>query len=95
MSVLIAIGTTAANSADVSVAAGKTVVFSLFDANGSGVNIGALAFLQKKASNNVYTVFDRLDSGNPVLAFSNPTTTALTVRVSKPAGSAFGVELDA
>ena len=95
MAVLIAAGTAAANSADLVVAAGKSVILSLFDADGNNIVLGASVLIQKKAGNGTYTVIDSLDSTNPAKVFTNPTGSSITLRAARLAGPNYGVEVDA
>ena len=85
--------TTAANSADFTVAVGTPVRISLFNAAGGQLANDAFAFVEYKASNNQYFGAPEggLDSFNQSLLLSAPGT----YRVRKGAAAvAFGVDKD-
>lgn len=54
MPAIVAIGTTQADSADIVIPAGGKATLSLFGATGPSVPQGAVALIQRKASNNAY-----------------------------------------
>lgn len=89
---IIASGTTEANSADFTVAAGTPVTISLFDADGVfGNDVAATLF--KKSSGGVYRPVDggNLSGQKPMLVIDGPGE----FRVTKYASTvAFGVDKD-
>lgn len=79
---LIAAGTTAAQSADFTVAAGETLTVSLKAAAGD-----AQAVIELKDDGGTYTIIARMDVNNPAWAISAPGT----YRVRRRAGGSCGV----
>lgn len=84
---ILAVGTTAADSSDVVVAAGATLAVSLKDAAGPNVLGGALVHIALKDDAGQYFRFDRLTTGRPALALVAPGT----YRFSRVAGTSCGV----
>ena len=89
MAELIAAGTTEADSADFTLAAGDQATLFLKDAAGPSVAADAIARLQIKSAAGEYFNAGHLDSFNPAKILSAPGT----YRVKRlAASSAFGVD---
>ena len=84
---ILAVGTTAANSDDVVVAAGTPLTVSLKDAAGPAVDPGALVNILLKDDANEYFKVAQLDRGRPALIIDG----AGTYRFSRIAGVSCGV----
>ncbi len=80
---ILAAGTTAANSTDVTVASGGSANLFLMDAAGPGVGSKVLLDVQIKSSNNAYFTVGRLTAASPMFALRAPGT----YRVTRPANS--------
>jgi hypothetical protein len=101
MAELINATTSAATSADISVSAGTTVVFSL-----AGTHVGADIEIRKKDSDGAYWLVTEetipgqvkmatLSQGIRVRSFTNNTGSTITLQVYKPvSGVASGVDQD-
>lgn len=85
MASLLATGTTAANSADFTLA-GETT--SLFLVSTAALPSGITVELQVKGANGVYYPMGSLSSNAPFIVLSSPGT----FRVSRPAGPDCGVD---
>lgn len=86
--VILAIGTTAATSADVTVAAGTPLTVGLNDAGGKRVNFGAAVEIQVKDNNGEYFLVDTLKGlGKPQVVIYGPGT----YRFVRFAGKSCGV----
>ena len=85
---ILATGSTAASSTDVTVAAGSTDALFLKDAAGPDVLEHALALIQIKNSAGAYFTVGRLTRDRPGVIVYGPAT----YRVNRPGGIAFGVE---
>lgn len=84
---ILAVGTTAANSSDQTVASGSTLTVALKDAAGATLGYGARVDIQLKADNAEYFTVASLTSAKPALVI----TGAGTYRFSRPAGVSCGV----
>lgn len=90
MASVLAIGTAAANSADIVLAADTMATFALRDAAGPDIAADALVLIQKKGSNAEYNTFAKLDGRTPVLNLLMNGT----IRLSRVAGGSCGVDQD-
>lgn len=84
---ILAIGTTAASSSDVTVSAGSTLTVCLKDAAGAVVGSGACVEIQLKADSNEYFTVATLSASKPGLVISG----AGTYRFTRRAGTSCGV----
>ena len=84
---VLAIGTTAANSSDIVIAAGSQVVLALKDAAGPAITSGGYVKIQMKADSGEYFDIDELTAQRAALVVVG----AGTFRVSRVAGGSCGV----
>jgi hypothetical protein len=84
---ILAVGTTAADSSDVVVAAGEQLTVALKDAAGPMVLGGALVHILLKDDDGAYFRVDQLSSVKPALMIVAPGT----YRFSRVAGTSCGV----
>lgn len=87
-SVLIAVGNTAADSADVTVAAGTPVTIFLTESATGPVDSDARVEVKAKAAGGTYHVIDQITGLRPAAVIDGPGT----YRVSRIAGPTFGVD---
>lgn len=83
---LLTVGTTAADSSDVVVAAGSTLTVALNDADATLVDPAAMVQVQLKDPAGLYFRVDAMDASKPSLVLSSGTW-----RFSRPAGVSCGV----
>lgn len=83
---VLAVGTTAANSSDVAVAAGDQLTVCLKDAAGPGVLSSALVRVQLKDDAGQYFTVDSMSGARPALVIA-----AGTWRFARVAGASCGV----
>lgn len=84
---LLAIGTTAADSGDFTVADGSLLTVSLKDAAGPRIAAGARVELQLKDNSGQYFTVDTLNNGKSAVVIVGPGT----YRASRTAGTSCGV----
>lgn len=84
MAELIAAGTTLANSADITLAAGESATIFLKSGSGPTVDTAARAAVQIKSSGAAYFTIGELDRATPVVVIDAPGT----YRVQRMASSA-------
>lgn len=84
---VLAVGTSAANSSDVTIAEGEQLTVCLKDAAGTRVGNGAKVEIQLKDDDNEYFAVDTLHSGKVAVVIAG----AGTYRFSRIAGVSCGV----
>lgn len=84
---ILAIGTTATSSSDVTVSSGSTLTVCLKDAAGAVVGAGAKVEIQLKADSGEYFTVATLTGGRPALVIMG----AGTYRFTRAAGTSCGV----
>jgi hypothetical protein len=84
---VLAVNTTAANSSDVTIAAGDQLTVCLKDAAGTTVALAARVDIQLKDDAGQYFTITTLSGGKPALVIVG----AGTYRFSRPAGASCGV----
>lgn len=86
---LIATGTTAASSADITVVEGAAATVALKDANGARMGLSALVYIEIKDDAGGYTTFDILTSDHPARRIVAAGTYRLRREANGPAVGAF------
>lgn len=88
---VIATGTTATTSSDITIAAGASAAFFLKDADGAALAYKSEMVCELKDDGGQYTTFDAITNDKPALAVFNHGTADMLIRWRRLAGGSCGL----